>query len=273
MRENLNRLQIVEEKIVSGKMDLKNLLKYPDIFDVYKIIAYQNHKIIMETQINLKEIQRINSRNQFYDLARGIDWMHNLSITAGGWAVGYHYMYVMLRILLNKKPNMILEMGLGQSSKILATYQKSTKCHYDVIEQDEGWYQFFKSEFNLSEDINVYIRPVEQVYNAKYEVRVNIYADFNSIISDKKYELISIDGPWGSEMLSRIDILSNIPQCLEKSFCIMLDDYERDGEKNMIFELENLLQNNQIEYHKAVYRGDKEFCLITSKDNHYLCSL
>lgn len=231
MRKNLKQLQIPEEKIISGKMDLDNFSNYPNIFDIDKIIVYQNQKILKTMQANLKETQKIISRNRFYDLIIGIDWMQNLSITAGEWTVGYYYMYVMLRTLLTKKPNRILELGLGQSSKILARYHSYMNCHYDIVEQDESWYQFFASEFDLSNEINVYIRPIEQVYNKKYRININSYTNFNTVILDKKYEFISIDGPWGSEGISRIDILSHIPQCLEKNFCIMLDDYERDGEK------------------------------------------
>ena len=199
--------------------------------------------------------------------------MQDLSLIAGEWAVGYHYMYVMLRVLLNKKPSSVLEMGLGQSSKILARYQNYSKCHYDIVEQDETWYQFFCSELDLSDQVSVHIRPIEQRYNEKYGVYVNSYVNFNTVIDAHKYELISIDGPWGSEKISRVDILPYIPKCLEESFCILIDDYECDGEQNMICELESVLQHNQIEYYKAVYEGDKKFCLITSKDNSFLCTL
>ena len=119
--------------------------------------------------------------------------------------------------------------------------------------------------------IKIHIRPIEKVYNAVYGVNVNCYTDFDTIIQGNQYDFISIDGPWGSKKMSRIDILPYIPQCLGESFCIMLDDYERAGEKNMIHELEISLRNNKVGYYKAVYGLEKQFCVITS--NAFLTSL
>lgn len=267
MRDYLKKFGILENQIISGEMSIDNFLRYPDVFDIPKIIAYQNSKILAQTKHNI-------ARNRFYDISRGVIWMRNLSLTAGGWAVGYDYMYVMLRVLQSKKPNTILELGLGQSSKILARYQDYRNCLYDIVEQDEMWYQFFETEFKFSNNVQVYIRPIKQVYNATYGADVNSYTDFHTVVYGKKYDFISIDGPWGSEKISRTDILPYIPHCLEDSFCIMMDDYERLGEYNMIIELENILKKNDIKYYKAIYgEEDKKICLITSQDNPFLCTL
>lgn len=274
MRQNLRQIQIPEEKIISGKVELENLLKYPDIFDSSKIIAFQNQKISFENQEILENIRKIISRNRFKDMSNGLEWMKGLSLVAGGMAVGYDYMYVMLRILHAKKPRSILEMGLGQTSKILARFQKETNCSYDIVEQDENWYKFFKNELDLSDKACVHIKPMKQVYNTVYNTEVNCFTDFESVILRKKFDFISIDGPFGgNNKLSRADILPYIPQCLKESFSIMLDDCAREGEKNMVRELEDILRKNQIEYHKVVYGEDKQFALITSTDNSFLCSL
>lgn len=53
----------------------------------------------------------------------------------------------------------------------------------------------------------------------------------------------------------------------------MLDDYEREGEKNMIYELENILKKRNFKYHKKVYGKYRQFCLLTSEKNKFLCSL
>lgn len=266
MYENLKCLGVPKDKIVSGKMKLENILKYPDIFDISKFIAFQNEKILGDVRILI-------SRNRFIDMSKGVTWLQDLSFTAGGMAVSYDYMYVMLRILIHKRPKSILEMGLGQSSKVLEKYQKYTNCDYDIVEQNKDWYDFFREELAISDRIKVHINPMKQVYNEEYRTRINCYTDFDNIVMDKRYDFISIDGPFGSGGLSRIDILSHIPQCLDTSFSIMLDDYARDGEKNMIKKSENSLQKNGIEYYKAIYGEDKEFVIITSKENSFMCSL
>lgn len=266
MRKTLEQLQVPKSRIVSGRPELENLLQYPEIYDVSRIIAFQNQEI-------LASIKRIEARNRFWDMSSGFTYMKNISLTPGGWAVTYDYMYVMLRVLESKKPKSILEMGLGQSSKILARYQKDTGCHYDIVEQDYNWYEFFKEQLEADDKVSIHLKPLEQRCYPLYEADVYCYMDFESIVIGKTFDFISIDGPWGSEGISRIDILPYLPQCLKQSFVIMLDDYERDGEKAMIVELEKILKQNEIKYHKAVYGNEKHFCLITSKDNSFLCNL
>ncbi len=270
MRVHLKELQVEEAVILSGKAELNNLLRYPEIFDKGKIIAYQNEALSTDIKAVLTEMKKERLRNRFYDMSQGITWLKELSLAPGGWAVDYDYMYIMVRILCAKKPKSILEMGLGQSSKILGRYQQNEGCAYDIVEQDEEWNNFFRNELDISNSVKIHICPMKQIYNPKYQDIINCYENFQSVILEKKYDFISIDGPWGGRRISRIDILPYIPQCLESSFSIMVDDYEREGEKNMIIELEDILARNQIEYNKYVYGLEKLFCLITSKDNSFV---
>lgn len=267
MTETLINMNVPKEKIIPAKLEYSNIIQNSELFDVNKFTVLQNNEI--------QKIQkRIVAQNRFYEIKKGISWLKNAAqITGGAWAVGYDYMYVMLRVLLNKKPKSILEMGLGQTSKILIDYQINSKANYEIIEQNEEWLSFFSKETYIPSDVKVHIKPILYEYTAQYNANVKTYGDIRSIIGENKFDFISIDGPWGSQGISRIDILPYIPKCLEDSFCIMLDDYEREGEKNMIRELEKVLEDNGIEYHKGIYISDKEFCLIVSKDNSFLCSL
>lgn len=266
MTETLININVPKEKIILANLEYFHIIQNLDIFDIKKFIAWQNDEI----QQNQREIL---AHNRFNDMRKGVSWLtKEIQIIGGRWAVGYYYMYIMLHILLSKKPKSILEMGLGQSSKILINYHINSKANYEIIEQNEEWLSFFLQENYIPEDVKVHIKPVQKEYNAQYGTYIYTYGEIQDIIQ-RKYDLISIDGPWGSEGISRQDILSYIPGCLEDSFCIMLDDYGREGEKNMISELEKILKDNGIEYCKGIYKGDKEFCLIVSKDNSFLCSL
>ena len=95
----------------------------------------------------------------------------------------------------------------------------------------------------------------------------------DSIIG-KKYSVISIDGPLGSnDEYSRRDILKIIPDVLEDSFVIILDDVNRKGELNTVREIEEILQDNNIPYFEGFYYGITDCCVVTSKDNQFICSL
>ena len=99
------------------------------------------------------------------------------------------------------------------------------------------------------------------------------FVDIGKIIKNKKYDVISIDGPKGSDYYSRRDIIEFIPDVLEKSFVILIDDSHREGEKTTIRDIKKVLEEAKIEYNSATYTSLKNCHIITSKDNSFLCSL
>lgn len=224
----------------------------------------------------------------FHDAIRGSKWLEpeTLSLCPGRMAVGYNYLYPMFRILDEFRPKKILELGLGQSSKMISRYAGSEiagkDCSYTIVEHDKSWADFFQHRYPLP--------TCATVKNATLETRSFNYGkrncmayqynekEFSEILGKNRYDLISIDAPFGSDVLSpyvysRVDIISHIPSCLEKSFCIIIDDYERLGEKNTADLIMKQLNDSQIEYCHAVYSGIKGSIVIVSKDLKFLCSL
>ncbi len=129
MRKTLNGLGISDEKIISGKLDYRNILDHKELFDVSHFLAYQNHLIA-------KSMNTLIERNRFCDIRRGMEWLEEkISITGdGAWAVGYDYLSTLCKILQIMNPQNILEMGLGQSSKVILSYQRNNGCKYKIIE-------------------------------------------------------------------------------------------------------------------------------------------
>ena len=272
-KQLINEIGLDEKKIISNLNEIEDGITH-DIFDYNKLFSH----IVQKAEVNNKLLVENSYRNKFKDTIIGLDWWrNNTSISAGDWAVGYNYLYYMVRILNNFKPKAILELGLGQSSKAICNYYdyycKLNKINYEIIEQDAEWIEFFKNENKINENIKVHLLPLDNKYVKEYNAYVNVYSNFKNEIQDKKYNLISIDGPWGSEAISRIDILECIPECLETSFVIMFDDYQRFGEKNMISELKKILTRNNILYECSVKRGMNDIYIITSKDLKFLCTM
>ncbi len=46
-------------------------------------------------------------------------WLKNRSFAPGRWALGYPALYILYRILNEMKPKSILELGLGQSTRMI----------------------------------------------------------------------------------------------------------------------------------------------------------
>lgn len=256
--------------------DIPNLLvRYPSLFSrqgLCSLLAQNINKLDGMAKYNLENVWR----NNFKDTVEGYSWYNVKSISLGRWAIGYNYAYVLARVLNSFRPRSILEFGLGQSSKIISSYVKYCKSeeliHYDVIEQDENWIDFFKKENKIPEEMSIYQRDIVKKENVLGGILYE-YNDFDGIIKNKKYNLISVDGPWGGDNLSRLETYLHTPGILEKDFVIMIDDYERYGEKLMVNKLEERLKECGIKFYSGIYESVKDVYIIVSCDWQFLISL
>ena len=59
--------------------------------------------------------------NIYHDTIASSDWLHDRTISPGGlyrWGVGYNFLYAVYRILDEMRSRHILELGLGQSTRL-----------------------------------------------------------------------------------------------------------------------------------------------------------
>lgn len=112
-----------------------------------------------------------------------------------------------------------------------------------------------------------------EMHHTEYDEDVRIYKSFKKKLSDKRFDVISIDGPYGGDMTmqSRVDILSILPECLAESWILFVDDLNRTGEKNTFEQIKKLFDEMGIKYESAVHNGSNSFGIITSIDNRYYC--
>ena len=218
---------------------------------------------------------------QVFNSARcAFPWLdNNLALWPGRWGVGYQYMYVVSRYLNEVQPKSILETGLGQSTRLISSYIKwletRQECSHLVIEHDADWIKIFENDFAHGTSTRIVQRNLTPV-EINQQSKTYVYQNLGEMIQGKKFDFISLDGPYGTnepDGFSRIDILNFLPECLNSSFCIILDDYERYGEKNTVKCIKAKLQENHIPFCEAVYRGTNDMYLLASADLQFLCTL
>ena len=209
----------------------------------------------------------------FHDTIKKSPWFdERLSLSSG--AIGYPMAYILFRTLDDIKPQAILELGLGQSTKIITNYIKYQKnVIHDVVEHDENWIDFFKRSVDLSKIQKIHhLKNYKRKYNG---TELNAYKNFKKEFENKSYDLIMIDGPvgWGQEY-SRMDILDIIPGCLKENFVILLDDCERIGEQRTIEMLEEKLKQNNIKYKSGYhYWGINNVYICVAENLEFLCHI
>ena len=211
----------------------------------------------------------------FHDASSNSTWLHDKAFSAGRWAVGYQYLYSVYRILDEVKPKNILELGLGQSTRLLGQYaSENVDVSHTVVEHDLSWIEFFQQDFPLGDNTNIVQLEREYIKFCEDE-KVLAFKDFYETFEGLKFDFISIDAPLGGEAIvyARIDILNLLPECLAESFVIVVDDYNRFGEKNMVAMLETILKENDISYVKGIYSGQKDCVVICSENLKFVCSM
>ena len=170
----------------------------------------------------------------------------------------------------------IIDIGLGVSSTLISGYYiwAGALGEHTIIEHDKCWADFYTRSHKLSSSSK--IRILEMIKKVSKGCSYNAYKDFSETITGHKYSIISIDGPIGWDMpykCSRRDVLDIIPQSLFDSFIIIMDDYNRRGERDTVNDIERILDGCSIDYYKGIYNGLSDCCVIASADNKYFCTL
>lgn len=230
-------------------------------------------KVILDNKIKQRKILYQVKENHwadvYHDSIRGVPFLQTLSLNIGRWAGGYPFFYVLNRVLKDFRPQSILEMGLGESTKFVSSYIDNylTNTNHNVLEQDEKWVSFFNENFQLSEKSKIILSPL--ITKTINNFQVNCYKDL-SVIENEVYNLYLIDGPFGSDNISRYEIVELSKKFkLGDEFIIIMDDYNRIGEQNTIKKLKEILSYKGITFYYNIYSGLKSvFILGTEKYKH-----
>lgn len=209
------------------------------------------------------------------DTTKNIEWLKNTTFSPGRWAVGYQYLYVLYRALSDVSPVSVLELGLGQSTRLISAYAAlHPEMEHTVIEHDNDWIDFFSTQNPVG--ANTTIEKLElETGSFLDDDQVIMYKGFEEKVKGKKFDLISIDAPFGgkAKKYARVDVLKKLPSCLSESFIIMMDDFNRPGERETMKKIEEKLEGAGISYCKGLYCGVKQTAVITSDDWKFLCTL
>ena len=233
----------------------------------------ENQSYIKKNQdYSIRLNQEIEWAHIYHDSIRGKEWLNNLPLNIGRWAGSYPFFYVLNRILNDFKPQSILELGLGESSKFISTYLDHYlfDSEHLVIEQDENWKNSFEGNFKLSQRTQVMVCPLKKVTVNGFET--NSYQNIETEVN-RKFDVYVVDGPIGTLNYSRYDILK-IVQILnnEDQFIIIVDDYNRSGERETVVDLLKLLASKGIKVFTNCYNGNKSILVIATENYKYSIS-
>ncbi|MBR1601085.1 MAG: hypothetical protein IJ677_05850, partial [Alphaproteobacteria bacterium] len=194
--------------------------------------------------------KELNFANLLHDTLVNSTWLKDKSFSLHGWAANYSFIYMLYRILDNAKPTRILEMGMGQTSRLTSQYIAycNPNAALDIVENDAGWIATYQPQLAQNEHTKIHQCDLEFFTYDNVECRK--YKDLNEVVGNTKYDLIIIDGPLGADQtLPRSNVLDLIRNDnIAEDFIIIFDDAERKGEQKTIANALALLENKGIKY-------------------------
>ena len=252
-------------------MSLKSFLSHIMRYD--KIVKRNHHLNALSEQNDniIRQQQELFKAHKYHDTVADYEWLKYKGISPGGWAVDYAFCYTLARTLNAMHPENILECGLGQSSRLVHQYATFYGVQAVTCEHDEKWVSFFKKEIGEKYSINIQKLELEE-QDVKGQVTLT-YKGITNVFHDTSFDLLIIDGPFGSPHYSRSQAIELCKNNLKERFCIIIDDTERLGEQETVEEIINLLNKNGVDFAIATYSSIKSHTLICSKDLSFLTSL
>lgn len=204
-------------------------------------------------------------QSKFRKLLKRKNW-DSLKIKPGGFAANYSLLYFLTKLLEDKKPNKTLELGSGETTKLLFRYVKENIASDTIVLEDNiEWYNDIKENF-IAERFSYLCKPLKEV-----EVNDRICNwfsyDFSNLNQqEKKFNLVLIDGPRGTRRFSRLGIAKYLPDILDQTnFVVIFDDSSRKGEEDTIRIVLDKFDAIGLDYTKFdLYGSKKQTCIASS---------
>lgn len=166
-----------------------------------------------------RELARLGIEDRFYPV---------------GYAANYSLLYVVLRAVMELPVVRVLELGCGQTTilldglaKVLAKKEHGgRKLEIVTLESDADWAARIGGQVKHT----VTVAPL-----VPCEVQGAMVLGYDPLKYPKgKFDLVIVDGPVGTERLSRGGMLAMVPQILADEFMVVFDDAERPGERQTV---------------------------------------
>jgi predicted O-methyltransferase YrrM len=220
---------------------------------------YQNtEKIFEKISISYRQIEALN--NLFYSLKPRMPLPQ-----MRGWAASPDFLCSIIKTIIESKPNYILETGCGVSTLVMAytieNYSLNSKI--TCLEHDKQYADRINHLIGLhglSGYVDIVYAPLA---NTKVDQKNYMWYDLSQKYIPNDIDMLVIDGPPAdSNPIARYPAIPLLWGKIRNKCAIMLDDYEREGEKKVV---EMWLNNFKLKISEE-YNYDKGLVVIV-KDN------
>lgn len=183
-----------------------------------------------------------------------------------------------LKILLFCRPRNILELGSGQTTKVLSAYARATpEARVITLEQNESWARQL-----LPQVVHDYRHvPVEPRRFTCRGIDLTLSTTWYREVPELRsvrFDYVLVDGPdagtgSSSPAYSRCGVLEYMPELLADSFVVVFDDADRQGEHMTAEALGRILTACGVRHVSFTIHGVKDQIVVCSPDRAFLRSV
>ena len=203
---------------------------------------------------------------------------HPLDFFTDGAAASPSLQLLHLKILRFCKPQRILELGSGQTTKILSCYARENPSAYILtLEQDGSWVQRLREHVVHDYRHAPLLGLQFSCSGFNLDLSTMWYQEVPELL-EGQFDYVLIDGPdpgtpgTTHNNYSRSGILKYLPSILAESFVVLFDDAERYGEIMTIRAFESVLKASKVKYVRFSIHGVKSQVVFCSENRSYLRS-
>jgi hypothetical protein len=200
-------------------------------------------------------------------------------------AAGSPTLQLLLAKVLNLcKPNTVLELGSGQTTKVLAHYARSRAAVAVLtIEEDSDWHRRLSAVLHAPPNHQYCSSRLEPrdvfLPNNRGQISTLWYGDAESLLAARRFQLILVDGPTnfrrGDEFVrySRSGLIPHLPSILDDSFVIIIDDTDNYGYFLTARSMRESIAEGGRAVHAFEVHGVKSHTVLCSPDWQFLRSV
>jgi hypothetical protein len=189
-----------------------------------------------------------------------------------------------VKILALCAPDTVLELGSGQSTKVLAQFARAhPAAQILTIEEDAGWHQRLSSTLEAPPNHRYVTSALEprdvRLPKNRGRVSTSWYRDGEALVEGRRFQLIIVDGPTnfrrGDEFVrySRAGVIPVLPSILADSFAVVIDDTDNFGYVLTARSMEEAIVVSGRRVHSFHIHGVKSQTVLCSPDWQFLRSV
>lgn len=228
---------------------------------------------------SLKDISDMGDRKQtdmdgvrWYDACRDIlkscHWIQFKDISS----YDHHVMpwresVEIFRIIERREPTSFLELGLGESSKLLAQYANAIGANHMIIDEDKDWcVSFLNRHSGIFRNTKVHISPLLDAEKDAHKFCA--FRNFSGIVGDERFQLIIQHRPRGGTVFPHMDIGPFLPGILAEDFVILIEHADQPEEQLFLRDISDILEKHGILVRKDfIPLPEGELCVVSNLGN------